>query len=128
MDPFRRPALSPRIDVFHPDNSFYVFIDGPETDPRHQPPLPVEGTATYAGGVGGRCLYRYGDDWGDAKGAISSEEFAGTITLQADFAAGTIGGCVGCGGDIEVQRFHLASAFKAIRTGTGGVVGPSHGL
>ena len=106
----------PDIDPFHPDSSFYIFIDGPETDPRHQPPLPVEGTAPSTGGAGGRYLYRYGDDWGDAKGKISSEEFAATMTLDAYFAAGTIGGCLGCEGDIEVQSLHLASAFQAFET------------
>ena len=102
----------PDIDPFHPDTSGYVFIDGPETDPGHQPPLPMEGTASYIGGAAGRYLYRYGDDWGDAKGKISSEEFAATMTLEADFTAGTIGGCLGCERDIEVRRLHLASAFK----------------
>ena len=93
----------PDIDPFHPDSSVYVFIDGPETDPRHQPALPMEGTASYTGGAAGRYLYRYGDDWGDAKGRISSEEFAATMTLEADFVPARIGGCLGCEGDIEVQ-------------------------
>ena len=76
----------------------------------------MEGTAPSTGGAGGRYLYRYGDDWGDAKGKISSEEFAATMTLDAYFAAGTIGGCLGCEGDIEVQSLHLASAFQAFET------------
>ena len=104
----------PDIDPFHPDSTAYLFIDGPETDPKHQPPLPAEGTASYSGGAGGHYLYKYGDDWGDAKGKISSEEFAATVTLKADFAAGTIEGCLGCEGDIEVQRLHLASAFRVL--------------
>ena len=103
----------PDIDPFHPDSAVYIFIDGPETDPRHQPPLPVEGAAAYTGGAGGRYLYKYGDHWGDAKGKISSAEFSATLTLAADFAVGTIGGCLGCEGDIEVQSLHLASAFQA---------------
>ena len=76
----------------------------------------MEGTASYTGGAGGRYLYRYGDEWGDAKGKISSEEFAATMTLDADFAAGTIGGCLGCEGDIEVRRLHLASEFKTVES------------
>ena len=67
-----------------------VFARAESTDRRHQPPLPAEGTASYRGGAGGRYLYKYGDNWGDAKGKISSEEFAATATLKADFAAGTI--------------------------------------
>ena len=107
----------PDIDPFHPDSTFYIFIDGPETDPSHQPPLPVEGTASYTGGAGGRYLYRYGDHWGDAKDKISSAEFAATIALlEADFTARTVGGFLGCEGDIEVQRRHLASAFDAFET------------
>ena len=34
------------------------------------------------------------------------------MTLEADFVAGTIGGYLGCEGDIEVRRLHLARAFK----------------
>ena len=34
------------------------------------------------------------------------------MTFEADFVAGTIGGCPGCEGDIGVRRLHLASAFK----------------
>ncbi len=106
----------PGIDPYHPDSRIYVFIDGPETDPRLQTALPVEGTASYSGGAGGRFLYRYGDDWGDAKGKTSSEEFAGVVTLKADFGAGTMERCLGCEGDIRVQRRHLASAFERFET------------
>ena len=113
---FSPTSAIPISTLFHPDRSVYIFTVGPETDPRHQPPLPVEGTASYTGGAGGRYLYRYGDEWGDAKGKISSEEFAATMTLDADFAAGTIGGCLGCEGDIEVRRLHLASEFKTVES------------
>ena len=106
----------PDVDPYHDDTVTYLFIDGPELDPRFQPPLPVLGTASYSGGAGGQYLYKYGDDWGDAKGKISSEEFAGIITLTADFAARTIGGCLGCVGDLVVQRLHLANAFDRFVT------------
>lgn len=101
----------PDIDPYHDDSIAYIFIDGPELDPTRQPALPTMGAATYTGGAGGRFLYMYGDDWGDAKDKISSEEFAGVMTLKADFAAGTIEGCLGCAGDITIQRLHLQSAF-----------------
>ena len=106
----------PDIDPFNPDSAVYIFVDGAETDPRHQPPLPMYGTASYIGGPGGRCLYRYRHDWGRAKGKISSEEFAATMTLDADFVAGTIEGCLACEGDIEVRRLHLASEFKTVES------------
>lgn len=100
----------PDIDPYHKDNTNYLFIDGPELNPDFQPPLPETGTASYSGGTGGIYLYKYGS--GDLKDKISSEEYAGTITLTADFSASTIQGCVGCAGDISVQRLHLASAFE----------------
>lgn len=106
----------PEIDPYHDDSKTILFIDGPELDPNFQPPLPAMGTASYSGGAGGRYLYKYGDGWGDAKGKVSSEEFAGVVTLTADFAAGTIEGCLGCVGDLTVQRLHLASAFDRFET------------
>ncbi len=39
-------------------------------------------------------------------------EFAGTIKLQADLIDGTIEGCLGCEGDIQVLSLHLANAFE----------------
>ena len=106
----------PDIDPKHDDSQTVLFIDGPELDPNFQPPLPATGTASYSGGAGGRYLYTYGDGWGDAKGKISSEDFAGVATFTADFAAGTIEGCLGCEGDLTVQRLHLASAFNRFET------------
>jgi len=55
--------------------------------------------------------YRYGDAYGEDAGRTSIEEIAATVTLTADFAAATIGGCIGCAGDIAVRRLHLQSAF-----------------
>lgn len=107
----------PDIDPYHDDSASYLFIDGPEIDPTSPPSLPAMGTASYSGGAGGHYLYQYGDNWGeDMKGKISSEEFAGTITLTADFAAGTIEGCLGCVGDLTVLRQHLSSAFDRFVT------------
>ena len=102
----------PDIDPYHDDTDIYYFIDGPEIDPTNPPSLPAMGTASYSGGAGGQFLYKYGDNWSeDVQGKISSEEVTGIMTLTADFAAGTIEGCLGCVGDLTVQRQHLVSAF-----------------
>ena len=107
----------PDVDPYHDDSQYVLFIDSPEIDPTLPPSLPAMGTASYSGGAGGRYLYKYGDNWPeDVKGKVSSEEFAGVITLTADFAAGTIEGCLGCVGDLTVQRLHLASAFDRFET------------
>ena len=83
------------------DAEIVPFIDGPELDPRLPPGLPVSGTASYAGSAGG--VYRY-----RRPGAAPlAEEFTATMTLQADFAAGTVAGCIGCVGDIALEREHL---------------------
>ena len=77
------------------------FIDGPELDPASPPDLPVAGTAHYVGSAGG--VYRYhapGDE-------PLAEEFTATMTLTADFVAGSIAGCIGCVGDITIEREHL---------------------
>jgi hypothetical protein len=78
------------------------FVDGPELDPAAPPDLPLTGTASYAGSAGG--VYRY-----RTPGAAEpvAEEFAATITLEADFAAGAVAGCIGCVGDIALEREHL---------------------
>ena len=77
------------------------FIDGSELDARFPPELPVSGTANYAGSAGG--VYRYRPPGAEPL----AEEFTATMTLQADFAAGTVAGCIGCVGDIALEREHL---------------------
>ncbi|MYK31977.1 MAG: hypothetical protein F4051_09735 [Boseongicola sp. SB0670_bin_30] len=83
------------------DAEIVPFIDGPELDARHPPELPVSGTAAYAGSAGG--VYRYRQPGAEPL----AEEFTATITLEADFAAGTVAGCIGCVGDIALEREHL---------------------
>lgn len=107
----------PDIDPYHDDTVSYKFIDGPELDPTLPRSLPAMGTASYSGGAGGQYLYKYGDNYPEeVQGEISSVEFEGTMTLTADFAAGTIGGCLGCEGDLMVQPLHLKSAFDRFVT------------
>ena len=84
------------------------FIDGPEIDPASPPQLPMQGQATYSGFAGGTYFYLYGEGWGeDLAGTYGVEEYAATVTLTADFSANTLGGCIGCQGDIAIRRSHL---------------------
>ena len=48
-----------------------------------------------------------GSDWGEEQGKGFAEEWEGRITLTADFADGTISGCVGCEGDLVSRRAHF---------------------
>ncbi len=90
--------------VYPPDASYRainsamrgVFLDGPELDPVKPPDLPLSGTATYVGGAGGLYTYNYGRNWGELAGSSEYTEFAGTISLTADFAVRRITGCMGC--------------------------------
>ena len=84
-----------------------VFIDGPELDLSNPPDMPVSGTATYAGGAGGLYEYFHGSAWGELQGESQYVEFSAPIVLTADFAEGTIAGCIGCSGDIETETLHL---------------------
>ena len=95
--------------VFPPGAPYYavdsavrgVFIDGPELDPARPPGLPLSGTATYVGGAGGLYTYNYGRNWGELAGSSEHTEFAGSVTLTADFANRRITGCMGCADPIE---------------------------
>ncbi len=94
-------------DLSFADSEQYALVDGPELDPAFPPELPTEGTATYAGQAGGLYAYVPGSDWGDHEGAYVLDEFEGRITLKADFADGTLSGCIGCVGDIVTRRAHF---------------------
>ena len=84
-----------------------AIVDGPETDPAVPPGLPPAGQAIYSGQAGGLYSYLRGSDWGEAEGSRVLEEFEGIITLRADFAESTIGGCIGCQGDLVTRRAHF---------------------
>ncbi len=85
----------------------YAIVDGPEIDPASPPELPLSGQSTYAGQAGGLYSYVLGSDWGEAEGSTILEEWEGRIVLTADFAAGTVGGCIGCEGDLITRRAHF---------------------
>ena len=73
-----------------------AFADGPEISMSNRPTMPVQGTASYSGYAEG--LYA-GED---ATGADIGR-FQGDMGLTADFAASTIGGCVGCNGGVSLD-------------------------
>ena len=84
-----------------------AFYDGPEFDPRRPPRIPDMGVASYTGSIGGLYRYEYGSDWTGYLEPVSVEEFTGMISLTADFSDNTLSGCLGCVGDIELERSHL---------------------
>ncbi|MDE0050593.1 MAG: hypothetical protein OXO52_12450 [Rhodospirillales bacterium] len=96
---FEGARTTRRLDAA--DATVVPFVDGPELDPAARPALPLAGTARYAGSAGG--VYRYA-----APGAEpAAEEFTAAMTLEADFAQNTVAGCIGCIGDIALEREHL---------------------
>ncbi len=78
-----------------------VFLDGPELDPANPPGLPLAGTATYVGGMGGLYTYNYGRAWGELAETVEITEFAGPVSLTADFDRNRLTGCLGCQEPIE---------------------------
>ena len=89
------------------DSERFAIIDGPELDHGVAPQLPVDGTATYMGPAGGLYAYEAGSDWGENEGTYVLEEYQGAVTLTADFADGTLKGCIGCEGDLVTRRAHF---------------------
>ncbi|MDE0174190.1 MAG: hypothetical protein OYH76_17485 [Defluviicoccus sp.] len=85
-----------------------VFMDGPELDLSTPPEMPVSGEATYLGGIGGLYEYRYGSGWREElRGESQYVEFSAPIALTADFSDASIGGCIGCTGDVVAETLHL---------------------
>lgn len=90
------------------DSVQYAHIDSPELDHGIVPELPVDGTATYAGPAGGLYAYTAGSGWGENAGGEVLDEWQGTVTLTADFADGTVRGCIGCVGELVTTRAHFS--------------------
>ncbi|MDE0033155.1 MAG: hypothetical protein OXU75_08495 [Deltaproteobacteria bacterium] len=107
----------PDLNIWQDDVFTHIFLDGPELNPEKQPKFPVKGAASYHGTAGGTFDYFYGENWGDAKGKDSHDEYEAAVTLTADFGEGTIGGCIGCEGDIVIKSQHLQSLIDTIETG-----------
>ena len=73
-----------------------TFVDGPELSLTSPASLPNQGTASYYGPAAGAYGVQHGAAEAGTPGPTEIGEFASTVELTADFAAGTIGGCVGC--------------------------------
>ena len=73
-----------------------TFVDGPELSLTSPASLPNQGTASYYGPAGGAYSVLHGTGEGGTPGSTEIGEFASTVELTADFAGGTIDGCVGC--------------------------------
>lgn len=73
-----------------------AFADGPELSLESPPSLPAGGTASYYGPANGAYAVLHGTGEGGTPGTTESGEFYSTVELTADFAANSIGGCVGC--------------------------------
>ena len=96
----------------HPDLSIEesdpaAIIDGPEIDHGILPQVPTDGVATYTGQAGGLYDYTFGSDWGEDEGEFVIDEYQGVLVLTADFADGTLRGCIGCVGDLVTRRAHF---------------------
>ena len=88
-----------------------VFLDGPELDASNPPDLPLAGTASYVGAMGGLYAYNYGRSWGELAGSTEITEFTGPVSLTADFDRNRLTGCLGCQRPIETAPGrHLAPA------------------
>ncbi|MCY4547047.1 MAG: hypothetical protein OXC28_01655 [Defluviicoccus sp.] len=74
-----------------------AYVVGPELSLSDPPGLPVSGTATYEGDAGG--VYMLTGDFAAQRrdaGLSAEGDFTTEARLDADFAAGTVGGCIGC--------------------------------
>ena len=94
-------------DLSFGDSIQFAIVDGPEIDPAAPPELPLEGRATYVGQAGGLYTYVPGTGWGEDRGAYVIDEYEGAITIEADFAAATLSGCIGCEGELVTRRAHF---------------------
>ncbi len=101
------PGHPEQFDLFESESGIF-FIDGPELDINHPPDMPITGTASYAGRTSG--IYQYVD----ANGEHSLTEFVSQAQFTADFAHGTLTGCVGCNSEIMVQNFHYEALMQNV--------------
>lgn len=74
-----------------------AYVVGPELSLSNPPNLPVSGTAVYEGDAGGVYTFQgaFADQLNDA-GLAARGDFTSEARLSADFASGTIEGCIGC--------------------------------
>ena len=89
-----------------------AFADGPEIDIANRPTMPSQGLATYLGEAEG--LYGSHDA---SSGENEIGLFNGDMELTANFSAGTIGGCIGCGRGVNLNFDSTPSGYR-LRLGT----------
>ncbi len=95
-----------------------AFVDGPELDGPAR--VPTLGTATYTGAASGLYAYEYGSGHSEVPdGTVEVGSYDAVATLNADFGAGTIAGCIGCVGAVTVSG--VASAPDGRAAGFEGV-------
>ena len=88
-----------------------AFVDGPEIDIANRPTMPTQGSATYRGVTEG--LYASHDA---SSGENEIGLFNGDMELTANFLAGTIGGCIGCGRGVYLN-YEIAPSGYRVRLG-----------
>ena len=89
-----------------------AFVDGPEINIASRPTMPSQGSATYLGEAEG--LY---GSYDASSGQSEIGLFNGDMELTADFSAGTIGGCIGCGSGVYVNFDSTPTGYR-VRLGT----------
>ena len=87
-----------------------AIVDGPEIDLSVPRNLPIEGRATYNGPALG--LFSYVPNWGRDPPAPFVEEYGGTATITADFAAATLSGRID---DFATRRTILADSRDRVQ-------------
>ena len=97
------------------DGEIGVFVDGPELSNPAQ--LPTEGEAIYRGRIAGMYTYYYGPLWAPldprlVEGLKETGEFSGAIAFKADFAKGTMEGCIGCVENFETTGVTVDSGGR----------------
>ena len=87
-----------------------AFADSPEI--QGTPTLPTSGSATYNGAAGGLYAAQYGTDATVARGSLELGEYAGDLTLTADFDAKSVLG--------NIDNVYLSGVM--VEAGTGDVL------
>ena len=92
-----------------------AFVDGPEISLAARPRMPTLGSATYRGDAEGLYAVEYGSEIPAYRGQEELGVWGGDLRLTANFAARSIGGCIGC--DVGIWVNGIASDYRA-RLGT----------
>ena len=88
-----------------------AFADGPEISLASRPSMPTLGSATYRGDAEGLYALEYGSELPAYRGQEELGVWGGDLRLTANFAARTIGGCIGC--DVGMWVNGIYSDYRA---------------